>query len=215
MTVAILLIFLFILALASAFLFLGIRGYRIGDHPVCRRCGFDLFGQPPGTIICGECGTSLKEPRSVLIGHHQRRPRYIAAGLIIEVPMLLLGGIFIWGLAKNINWLQYAPTSWLISRASSSDVQKRASALAELDARLKGRHLSTQHWDSIAEAGLDYQGDLSKPWIRHGGICWKMRMTVESYRPLNGSDTSCNPSQSRQHSGYNRLFMQMKSCLGG
>jgi ribosomal protein L37E len=39
----------------------GMRGRRVGDdHPFCRRCGFDLFGLPPGRDVCTECGADLK-----------------------------------------------------------------------------------------------------------------------------------------------------------
>ena len=29
--------------------YIGLRGKRLGDHPVCAACGYDLFGQPPGS----------------------------------------------------------------------------------------------------------------------------------------------------------------------
>jgi hypothetical protein len=37
-------------------LVLGVRGWRIDDHPVCRRCRFDLVGVYPAIGACPECG---------------------------------------------------------------------------------------------------------------------------------------------------------------
>jgi len=33
-------------AVGLALLLFGLRGRRVGDHPHCWRCGFDLFGKP-------------------------------------------------------------------------------------------------------------------------------------------------------------------------
>ena len=34
----------------------GLRGRRVGAHPVCGKCGFDLFGLPADQAKCPECG---------------------------------------------------------------------------------------------------------------------------------------------------------------
>src|SRR5690349_6074803 len=47
------------LLLGVVLLALGLRGRRVGDHPYCRRCGFDLFGLPPAHPACPECGADL------------------------------------------------------------------------------------------------------------------------------------------------------------
>src|SRR5688500_20118731 len=41
------------------FVRLGLRGKRVDDHPLCRRCGLDLFGLPEGATKCSECGADL------------------------------------------------------------------------------------------------------------------------------------------------------------
>jgi hypothetical protein len=81
-------IFLLLLGLSCILLVKGLHGIRVGDHPVCRRCGFDLFGQPAGTVVCGECGSSLSLPGAVVIGHRNRRTGLIAAGLFVLLPTL-------------------------------------------------------------------------------------------------------------------------------
>jgi ribosomal protein L37E len=55
-----------------ALTFRGLRGVRLDDHPLCRRCGYDLYGAPAGTTTCTECGADLARPRAMKIGH--RRP---------------------------------------------------------------------------------------------------------------------------------------------
>jgi tRNA(Ile2) C34 agmatinyltransferase TiaS len=44
----------------------GLRGRRIDDHPLCRRCGFDLTGKPETSTRCPECGSDLRRPRAIL-----------------------------------------------------------------------------------------------------------------------------------------------------
>ena len=157
-------IFLIPLGLAGTLLFRGFRGLRIGDHPVCCRCGFDLYGQPAGTVICGECGNDLKQPNSVTIGHHHRQPNLIIAGAVILCPILFVAAVFIWGQASDIHWLGYAPTRFVIWRGSSADPGIRSPAIAELGRRLTAGTLDSGDLQRVADAALGYQADLSKPW---------------------------------------------------
>ena len=55
----------------------GWRGRRVGDHPYCRRCGFDLFGRARGSIVCSECGAELHRGGAVVVG--VRTPRWRVA----------------------------------------------------------------------------------------------------------------------------------------
>ena len=61
-------VFLIGLALTLA----GLRGRRTDDHPLCRRCGFDLTGNPDAAV-CGECGADLARPGAIRVGHRARR----------------------------------------------------------------------------------------------------------------------------------------------
>ena len=164
MTFIVLLVFLLPLGLAGTLIVRGVRGFRVGDHPVCRRCAFDLFGQPIGTIVCGECGSSLTIPGSVLIGHRQRRPTFVVAGLIILLPILFVGGTVLWGQFNSVNWLDYAPTRFVIWLAGSSNASRRTPALAELNAEVTAGTLNANEVNRVADAGLAYQADLTKPW---------------------------------------------------
>jgi hypothetical protein len=80
------------LLIAAFFLLVfGWRGRRVGDHPFCRKCGFDLFGRPDGTLVCGECGASLDAKRAIVIGERKRRPFLISAGLVLAILTLAVG----------------------------------------------------------------------------------------------------------------------------
>ena len=69
---------------------LGLRGRRVDAHPLCRRCGFDLTGNPDAAI-CNECGADLTRPRAVEVGHRARRRLPLTLGLSLLVPCLLVG----------------------------------------------------------------------------------------------------------------------------
>lgn len=47
------------------------RGRRVDDHPVCRKCRFDLYGLPEPEA-CPECGAALGGAGAVRIGNRRR-----------------------------------------------------------------------------------------------------------------------------------------------
>src|SRR4051812_25169022 len=100
--------------LAGAVLaWVGWRGGRVGDHPACRRCGFDLFGRPEGSRVCPECGTDLERPRATVAGVRTRRPSLLLAGAAVA----LAGGVRLTSdlrreVAPDPN--AFKPTWWLV-----------------------------------------------------------------------------------------------------
>ena len=64
----------------------GLRCRRVNDHPICRRCGFDLFGKPAESTVCSECGADLGQRRAVQVGQRGRDGRVLA----LAVPVLVL-----------------------------------------------------------------------------------------------------------------------------
>ena len=65
------LVLILLFPLGLALLLLGVRGRRIDDHPICRRCGFDLFGLPAGSERCSECGAEVRRRRAIRIGRRK------------------------------------------------------------------------------------------------------------------------------------------------
>ena len=140
----------------------GLRGRRTDDHPLCRRCRFDLTGRAPDSTRCAECGAELARPRAVVVGHRRRRRGPLLVGILLLVPAIGLGGVLGWGRATQVNWLAYAPLWYLLREASSIDPARRTPALAEVSDRA-GR-LNGGQWDAVADAAIAYQADGKKPW---------------------------------------------------
>jgi hypothetical protein len=73
-----------VLAMAGLMLvFIGRRGRRVNDHPICRRCHHDLFGTAELPVKCPECGGDLDRRRAVYRGRRERRNALIVAGAIV------------------------------------------------------------------------------------------------------------------------------------
>lgn len=65
-----------------AFLY-GFRAKQIDNHPICRRCGYDLFGLGKDHRLCPECGAVLQLARAIRIGHRTRhKPLMLIAACI-------------------------------------------------------------------------------------------------------------------------------------
>src|SRR5918993_5786284 len=58
---------------ATGLLIFALRGRRVDDHPVCRKCGFDLVGKPADATRCSECGADLSRRRAVRVGWRETR----------------------------------------------------------------------------------------------------------------------------------------------
>lgn len=162
-------------------LLIGLRGRRVGDHPHCRRCGFDLCGRPVGTHLCGECGASLDAPRAIEIGLRQRRPAIVLLGLIAVASC----GTFI---APNIS-PTFAAARVALARVEGGfierrlaaqlhdvDPTRRAAAWRELWARVKADAIGSAGTRAIGEAALDDRIDepMRAFGDRHDSI-WLLR----------------------------------------
>jgi hypothetical protein len=156
-------ILVFLLGLASTAA--GVRGRRTDDHPLCRRCRFDLTGKPADSVRCPECGADLGRPRATVVGHRRWRRGPLSAGVATLAFSAAVLGTVEWGRIRHVNWLRYAPVFYLVREASSADPAHRSPALAELSARLLGNpRASNDAWSRVAAAGLNYQGDPTLPW---------------------------------------------------
>src|SRR5215207_8227474 len=87
-----LLIVLAIVGAGISFIRRARHGRPIDDHPICRRCGFDLIGLPQDVHRCSECGRDLREPRAIIQGRRVRQPGLMVLGaLLVIVPLASLG----------------------------------------------------------------------------------------------------------------------------
>ena len=131
---------------------------------MCRACGFDLFGAPPGTTTCSECGAYLKSRGAVLDGHRRRHSGLITIGLILIGFALTAGGLIGWKRATGFDVNRIKPTWWLVRETASA-----SPPIAELLRRLGAGELSQETIDVVADRALAVQGDASKQWLSPWG----------------------------------------------
>jgi hypothetical protein len=160
---------IFAAVVALMLLWLGLRGRRVGDHPFCRRCGFDLFGKPDESQICPECGARLLSPRAYVIGVRHRRLWAMLTGSFILLPLCGIAGIFAWGRYNGVDWQKHKPLWYLSREASGSDVPTRDAAIAEMINRYAAGKLTKPQIASILSQALSAQADASKPWATGWG----------------------------------------------
>jgi hypothetical protein len=162
---------------------LGLRGRRINDHPICRKCRFDLVGvyasedtTDGGTGVspvnssdnsprCPECGRDLNTKRAVRIGARRKRPFALTTGAFLLLIAIAIGGAWGWGRSSNFNWNTIKPTWWLMTEATGPDTTTAQAALTELLARAGNDELSNERLMTLATTGLNSLRDKPAVWV--------------------------------------------------
>ena len=150
-----------VLALGSALLAVGLRGRPTDDHPLCRRCRYDLTGSPAGGP-CPECGADTGRRRAVRVGHRVRRPAVLTAGVLLLLLFLTAAGLAGWARARGIDPTPYKPAWWLRHDLDAGPALQ-AKALAELTARVGAGRLATSAAAAVADRALHAQA-AETPW---------------------------------------------------
>ena len=159
-----------LVAVASAVLLVfGLRGRRVNDHPICRRCGFDLVGSPAGSVRCSECGADLWRSRAIRTGARRRRGGMIVAALLLLAPSLACLGVLGWMETRGESLVRHKPVWWLVNDARSRDAVARDEAFNELLRRLRAGELSYADVRHVAARALQVQSDGRKPWLPQWG----------------------------------------------
>jgi hypothetical protein len=140
----------------------------VDDHPICRRCGFDLFNRPQSSTKCAECGADLARPHAIRDGRRVRRGGMIFAGAAILAIVFTVVGGAVWMSASTTDWREFAPVWYLRREALGVDPAARDAALAQLSKRVSAGKLSQPQIDALADEALKLQADWSKPW----GTAW-------------------------------------------
>lgn len=142
------------------------RGKRVDRHPICRKCGYDMFGRDLAELPdCPECGTQIYSHKQLRLGN--REPRVVTSRAALSLALLALvasmGCTAKW--AQTYDWNRIKPVSWLIHEASDPTQPNRGdAALDELDRRFDQDLLSFDEIQQLVQAALDYQADTSKLW---------------------------------------------------
>ena len=145
-------------------LVLGWRGRRIDDHPVCRRCRFDLVGVYPAVGACPECGTVLNEAGRVRYGQRRKRPVLIVSGGFVVMLGAAGGSIYVWAVASGVDLNQHKPVWVLRMEAELGSVARADIALTELLRRSDAKKLSPAQRRRLAESVLQVQADEDSVW---------------------------------------------------
>jgi hypothetical protein len=154
-----------VVALASlALLYVGLRGRRVNDHPICRRCGFDLVGRPPGSTRCPECGAELGGRRAVRVGARQRRGGLVTIALVLLVPSLACVGFLGWAEISGFPLVRHKPVWWLLNDARSTDPVSRDAAFTEMLRRLRSGELTRAGVRQVVGRALVVQADPRTTW---------------------------------------------------
>src|SRR4051812_5753200 len=106
-------------AAAAGLVVVAVRGRRVDDHPLCRRCGFDLFGKPADSARCAECGADLTGRRAVRVGRRQPRWRLAALAAVVLALSAGGGGVAGWARVKGVDPNRYKPSWWLSKETAS------------------------------------------------------------------------------------------------
>lgn len=143
---------------------LGWRGRRLNDHPVCRKCRFNLFGLPEATTRCPECGRDITSPRAVRVGVRKRRPVMLTLGVLLLLIGIGLGGLSTWSRVRAVDWNPYKPTWLLLWETGTKNAARLDGVINELHARWSRGELSDSQVKTLIADGLKRQGNPNASW---------------------------------------------------
>jgi len=154
-------------------LVLGVRGRRIDDHPLCRKCKYDLVGTADLQANCPECGSELSRSRATRFGNRKRKRKTLVLGLLIFTTSLTGSGFLVLAHAKNFDWYPYKPL-WMLSSELTTNVSPLSPripnrAQMEVIKRLKDDELSKKQIHRLVEKALRLQADLNTKWDHFWG----------------------------------------------
>lgn len=143
------------------------RGRRIDDHPLCRRCRFDLSGiERRAESRCPECGGGLDGPRAVRIGNRRRRGWQVVASAMLLLVVLGAGTMTIWSSATSFDWNTIKP-NWMLVRESRGLGAGSHAALDEIRRRIATKDIDESSVLSLVDLMLERQA--SGLWLEVWG----------------------------------------------
>lgn len=140
------------------------RGRRVDDHPLCRRCGYDLAGLDPRPEVCPECGAELKARRSVRVGHRRRSLRRFGVGLLLLFPALGLLVLLAISSSTSAALSARKPVWWLRLDLTSGSAEIRNAAASQLNRQRGMAMLSDAELTTLIDPLLDLQVSAPKAW---------------------------------------------------
>lgn len=142
----------------------GLRGRRVNDHPICRRCRFDLAGVYPVAGVCPECGRNLNAPKAIQKGARRKRKVLLIIGILSVMVSLTFAGLVASQMFRSTRPNQHKPVWLLLHEAAGQPDARAHAALDELFDRQINGALSNSAESRAIKRALRYQRDRSKPW---------------------------------------------------
>jgi hypothetical protein len=173
MTIMIVLaVLLALLLVGAALLCAGIIGRRTDDHPVCRRCGFDLVGSVLAPeSVCPECGGGVGTKALRRTGNRQRRRGMMltGAGLIVSALLILVPTAVLPLLSQPTS----KPTWWLLVEAELGTDELRQAAARELYTRHTIGKLEAEDAKRLITIAAEVHANKAQPWTNTWDSCMR------------------------------------------
>jgi hypothetical protein len=138
-----------------------LRARRLDDHPVCRRCRFDLHGVYPESTTCPECAADLTNARAIHAGNRRVSwPKLVASSVVILLSVIVIAYVA----ANRIDAKLIASfkPAWLLEIETGSVTGSTAAiAIDELARRIGDGELSDERTIRLVDAALRRQAEHS------------------------------------------------------
>ncbi|MFI5377943.1 MAG: hypothetical protein ACHRHE_01440 [Tepidisphaerales bacterium] len=142
----------------------GLRGRRVDDHPLCRKCGYDLTGKPATSTVCSECGADVTRAKAIRVGHRAKRRAAIKLGVLAILVATVGPGVLLGLHMRERKLIEVTPLWWILRQTGSAGAPDRAAAMKEIFRRRSASELSDADLRSVVDRMLQWQGDPRRPW---------------------------------------------------
>ncbi len=156
------------LAMGLVLVVIGWRGRRVDEHPVCRKCRFDLEGVYPSRTTCPECGRDIEPKGRVRFGNRRKRRGVVALGGGLVVAALVLAGLMVTVAVGGSSLNPYKPLWMLRLEALGSNGTRAGDAIDEVLTRYDDGDLSAGEIERLVTLALDQHTDDQNP----NGAAW-------------------------------------------
>ncbi|QQE12951.1 hypothetical protein JD969_05690 [Planctomycetota bacterium] len=153
----------------------GWRGKKVDDHPVCRKCRYDLIGVCSGELdalwgqACSECGKWLHNEKDIRIGNRQRSKFKVVLGLISFVICLSIIGGAGYSITRNVGFKTFLPTWYLKLEANYPALLRYGdSSLNVLCYRIQYDLLSKEQISDLVDDAIDAIDGPARLWVVNG-----------------------------------------------
>jgi hypothetical protein len=147
------------MVVAAVLVVVGWRGRRIDNHPICRKCGFDLFGIIPDAESCPECGVPLTFSTIDRRGRRARSSRLVLVGVALLMTCMGLVAVSL----STVSIRPMLPTSLVLIELRYGGGSAEAAA-EELIDRRQDKRLDDETLLGLVREFLDKQSDRESRW---------------------------------------------------